>query len=179
MEYIINNQPIFLYNCFYKYLSTYKQVVKFYTCNKLLLNYFKDINFNNIFYTPQNWSELKIRVNNWYYNPKKSEEIYRHISTWNTSNITEMSELFMYKYHFNDNISEWNTSNVIDMSHMFYHAESFQQSIKNWDLSNLKNLNLMFHNAIDFHNSEHNNDFIQTAIKYDINILELIKVGHE
>ena len=50
-----------------------------------------------------------------------------HISTWNTSRVTDMSKLFylsdyetwvLKKASFNDDISAWNTSNVTDMSGM-------------------------------------------------------------
>ena len=35
-----------------------------------------------------------------------------HISNWDTSLITDMSELFQFKRNFNDDISQWDTSNV-------------------------------------------------------------------
>jgi hypothetical protein len=43
------------------YLPTYKQVIKFYTSSKLLLNYLNKLKLT--FFTPNNWSELKLAVN--------------------------------------------------------------------------------------------------------------------
>ena len=42
-----------------------------------------------------------------------------HISTWNTSKVTDMSELFMNQKDFNDDISAWDTSSVTTMKKMF------------------------------------------------------------
>ena len=41
------------------------------------------------------------------------------ISSWDTSNVTDMSRMF-YQSNFNSDIGGWDTSNVIDMSYMFY-----------------------------------------------------------
>ncbi|ADK69236.1 BspA family leucine-rich repeat surface protein [Mycoplasma mycoides subsp. mycoides] len=72
------------------------------------------------------------------------------IESWDTSNITNMSELFTKATLFNQNISNWNTSNVTDMSFMFEDSNSFNQDISNWDTSNVKNMNKMFSNAKSF-----------------------------
>ena len=47
-----------------------------------------------------------------------------HISTWNTSQVTDISELFMDQVNFNDDIGAWNTSNVTTMGWMFFNGES-------------------------------------------------------
>ncbi|KEZ18003.1 BspA family leucine-rich repeat surface protein [Mycoplasma capricolum] len=72
------------------------------------------------------------------------------IEYWDTSNITNMSELFTKTTLFNQDISNWNTSNVDDMSFMFEDSNSFNQDISNWDTSNVKNMNKMFSNAKNF-----------------------------
>ncbi|QVK01549.1 DUF285 domain-containing protein [Mycoplasma mycoides subsp. capri] len=72
------------------------------------------------------------------------------IDSWDTSNITNMSELFTKTTLFNQNISNWDTSNVTDMSFMFEDSNSFNQDISNWDISNVKNMNKMFSNAKNF-----------------------------
>ncbi|WP_434325680.1 BspA family leucine-rich repeat surface protein [Mycoplasma leachii] len=72
------------------------------------------------------------------------------IESWDTSNITNMSELFTKTILFNQDISNWNTSNVDDMSFMFEDSNSFNQDISNWDISNVKNMNYMFANAKNF-----------------------------
>jgi len=54
------------------------------------------------------------------------------ISTWNTSQVTDMSELFRGKSEFNDDIGAWDTSGVTTMWRMFYGASAFNQPIGGW-----------------------------------------------
>jgi surface protein len=41
------------------------------------------------------------------------------ISSWNTSNVTNMRFIFSFATIFNQNLSDWNTSNVTNMDRMF------------------------------------------------------------
>ena len=52
-----------------------------------------------------------------------------HISTWNTSRVTDLSWLFHGKSEFNDAIGAWDTSGVTTMQHMFLYARSFNQPL--------------------------------------------------
>ena len=45
---------------------------------------------------------------------------------------------------FNQDISSWDVSNVKDMSYMFYGCKLFNQDISNWDVSNVSNKELIF-----------------------------------
>ena len=54
----------------------------------------------------------------------------KHISNWDVSGVTDMSELFKDLTNFNDDISNWNVSNVTNMTNMFSYAESFNQKYK-------------------------------------------------
>ena len=58
-----------------------------------------------------------------------------------------MSELFSFKYTFNDNIGGWDVGNVTDMSHS---ASAFNQNIGLWDVSSVTNMNNMFNGADAF-----------------------------
>ena len=60
-----------------------------------------------------------------------------HISTWDVSSVTNMSELFKNKTYFNDDISNWIQSNVTDMESMFSGVSSFNQPLENWNVSNV------------------------------------------
>ncbi|MEY2695662.1 MAG: hypothetical protein RLZZ72_918 [Actinomycetota bacterium] len=69
------------------------------------------------------------------------------LSSWDTSNVTDMSYMFSDATYFNGNISNWDTSNVTDMSYMFAYASSFNQPIGNWNISAVTNLESMFQGA--------------------------------
>ena len=60
-----------------------------------------------------------------------------------TSNVVNMRAMFAGT-KFNQDISSWNTSNVTDMSHMFSGATAFNQPLNNWDVSNVTDMSYMF-----------------------------------
>ncbi|MDB2495152.1 BspA family leucine-rich repeat surface protein, partial [Flavobacteriaceae bacterium] len=70
------------------------------------------------------------------------------ISTWDVSNVTDMSYMFSVTY-FNKDISSWDVSNVTDMSYMFY-TSSFNQDISSWDVSNVISMEGMFKDSTIF-----------------------------
>ena len=71
------------------------------------------------------------------------------ISSWNTSNVTDMSWLFAGAWSFNKPLNNWDTSKVTNMSHMFYRASSFNQPLNNWDVSNVMDMSYMFAGEYD------------------------------
>lgn len=77
-------------------------------------------------------------------------EAYGPIEEWDTSHVTNMSQLFDGDQTFNRDISNWDVSNVVDMSNMFSNAKTFNQPIGKWDVSNVKYFNSMFLNAVAF-----------------------------
>ena len=88
-----------------------------------------------------------------------------------TSNITDMSDLFSGKFFdiyglsgFNGNISKWDVSNVKDMSRMFVFSE-FNGDISNWDVSNVKYMTAMFFNS----------EFNQNISNWDVSNVENMK----
>ena len=72
------------------------------------------------------------------------------ISTWNTSQVTDFSKLFMNQKDFNDDISAWDTSNATDMSRMFKDASSFNQPLNDWRVDKVTNMSCMFVKASSF-----------------------------
>ena len=96
------------------------------------------------------------------------------ISSWDTSSVTNMYQMFvgvswfngssnegwslsnwdvsnvtnmqaMFSgTKFNEDISNWDVSNVIDMNSMFSYIEEFNQPLNNWNVSSVKNFTLMF-----------------------------------
>ena len=134
---------------------------------------------NMVIFKPKTKKELQTAVNEWCVNREEAIKKYYHISSWDTSLITDMSKLFYLKNnrkgYFNDDISKWdvsnvkdmrsmfsgtnsfnqplnnwNVSNVIDMKDMFFGAKSFNQDIRNWDVSNVKDMESMFYEARSF-----------------------------
>ncbi len=75
---------------------------------------------------------------------------FGHVEYWDTSCVTDMSELFFGATNFNQNISKWDTSNVTDMNSMFANAKAFNQDISGWDTSRVKDMSAMFWNANAF-----------------------------
>jgi surface protein len=98
---------------------------------------------------------LQAAVMEWREDPQRAEEIYGHISTWDTSSVTSMNNLFNAvddrivtgtsdPVYFNDDISAWDTSSVTNMSWMFRSNPAFNQDIGGWDTSSVTNMYRMF-----------------------------------
>ena len=74
------------------------------------------------------------------------------ISSWDTSNVVNMSNMFFVAIAFDKDISSWDTSNVLYMPGMFYAARGFNQNIGSWDTSSVTNMQSMFFGANVFNN---------------------------
>ena len=72
------------------------------------------------------------------------------ISSWDVSSVTDMDDMFGYTNTFNQDISSWDVSSVTDMSVMFYYATAFNQDISSWDVSSVTEMNGMFAYAFAF-----------------------------
>ncbi len=60
------------------------------------------------------------------------------------SDVSDMSEMFLDTYAFNQSINHWDVSHVTDMSGMFKWANAFNQPLDKWNVSNVKKMNEMF-----------------------------------
>ena len=89
-------------------------------------------------------------VNLWFDDQEKALRLYRHISTWDTSGVTDMYRLFFRRSDFNEDLSEWNVSKVETMEGMFSGAKAFNKPIGGWDVSNVKTMEGMFYGATAF-----------------------------
>ncbi|MDG2492230.1 MAG: BspA family leucine-rich repeat surface protein [Flavobacteriaceae bacterium] len=77
-------------------------------------------------------------------------QIDYEISSWDTSNVTTMADMFKNATNFNQDISGWDTSSVTDVSYMFFNAASFNQDISSWTVSNVIYIDNLFNGATEF-----------------------------
>ncbi len=77
------------------------------------------------------------------------------ISTWDTSKVTDMFNMFYYTGYsattFTLDLSSWNTSSVTSMRQMFYsagyNATTFTLDLSSWNTSSVANMQFMFSSA--------------------------------
>ena len=79
------------------------------------------------------------------------------LSNWNTSNVTNMSNMFGYTYSLTDisALSDWDTGSVINMNYMFYQTYSLTDisALSEWDTSSVTNMSGMFQYAYSLTNA--------------------------
>ena len=101
-------------------------------------------------FPPLSNESIREAVRSWRHDQAQATEKYNHINKWNTSQVTNMKELFINYKIFNENISEWDVSNVTNMSHMFHRASSFNQVLNKWNVSKVTNMSCMFFGSSSF-----------------------------
>ena len=92
----------------------------------------KTLKFNN--------ETLRKAITEWGEDKKNTIKKYGHISSWDTSEVTDMYQLFKDAKKFNDDISSWNTAQVTDMGYMFSGATSFNQNIGSWNTAKVTDM---------------------------------------
>ena len=106
---------------------------------------------------------IKTAVALWLSDSAAAEAAYGHISTWDTSGVTDMNRLFCGSSNgysgadcnsaassFNEDIGAWDTSGVTDMELMFYWAKAFNQDVGDWAVHTVVNMRGMFAQASAF-----------------------------
>jgi surface protein len=79
------------------------------------------------------------------------------LNTWDTSEVTDMSELFIHKGNFNQPLDQWNVSNVTTMKGMFSRCEIFNQPLDQWNTANVTDMFNMFDKCTKFNQLLDNN----------------------
>ena len=72
------------------------------------------------------------------------------ISKWDVSNVKYMCFMFYGCENFNSDLSKWDVSNVEDMSSMFYRCKNFNSDLSKWDVSNVEDMSNMFNECEKF-----------------------------
>ncbi len=93
---------------------------------------------------------LREAVQLWCDDANTAQLRYGHISTWNTSQITNMKELFKDRHDFNEFLNLWDVSRVVSMEGMFSGATSFNQPLDRWNTQSVTSLRRCFYNASSF-----------------------------
>ncbi|XP_022841230.1 Bacterial surface protein 26-residue repeat, partial [Ostreococcus tauri] len=72
------------------------------------------------------------------------------ISSWNTTGLLNMHDLFADREFFNEDLSKWDTSRAIRMDDMFRNAKAFNRDISSWVVDNVRDMSNMFNGATTF-----------------------------
>ena len=114
------------------------KTLQHYITEKILINKNSKIRYT---YHPKTRNELKDIIKQ----RIKSEGNKCDLNDIDTSNITDMSDLFKYS-DFNGDISKWNVSNVTNMKNMFSYSD-FNGDISKWNVSNVIHKLYIFDNC--------------------------------
>ena len=87
------------------------------------------------------------------------------LSDWDVYEVTNMSHMFAFCKKFNQDLSSWDVSNVTDMSYMFFHCDSFNKDISHLNVSNVTNMSHMFYWCISFNQDLSNWDVSKVRYK--------------
>jgi len=85
-----------------------------------------------------------------FWNKKDYNGVTADLSQWDVSKVTNMRFMFLSAKLFNSDLSKWNVSNVTNMSGMFWRASSFNSDISNWNVSKVTGMKSMFEGAKSF-----------------------------
>ena len=111
------------------------KTLQHYITEKILINKNSKISYN---YHPKTKDKLRKIIKQ----KIESEGNECDLNDIDTSNITDMSKLFVYS-HFNGDIYRWDVSNVTDMNSMFAYSK-FNGDISKWNVSNVTDMEGMF-----------------------------------
>lgn len=107
------------------------------------------------------------------------------LTSWNVSNITNLSNMFYECYEINSiNLSGWNVSNVRDMSGMFNCCTSLRElDLSGWNTSNVTNMTAMFNKChllkkLDLSNWDTSNVFDMTDMFRSCKSLKFLDISN-
>ena len=71
----------------------------------------------------------------WNYKSKGDYKVFDALSSWNVSNIKDMSWAFYHNDYFNSSLQNWNVSNCNDFALMFAYNDVYNQEMNNWKIN--------------------------------------------
>ena len=86
-------------------------------------------------------ASIREAVAEWLVDPTGTEAGYGHISTWETSGVTDMAQLFADASSFNEDIGAWDISGVTSFRDMFKGALAFNQTL-GWCLEDMEDADI-------------------------------------
>eukprot|EP00937_MAST-01D_sp_MAST-1D-sp2_P002665 g2665.t1 len=93
---------------------------------------------------------LRDAVDLWFNDKAAALAKYGPMATWDTSEVTDMRNLFNNRRDFNEPIGAWSTGKVTNMRAMFANAKSFDQPIGAFSTAKVTDMSRMFANAKSF-----------------------------
>ena len=109
---------------------------------------------------PLDNDSIKTAVAAWLSDSAAAEVTYGHITSWDTSQVTDMSSLFCAHHSlsscntaalsFNEDIGTWDTSGVASMYAMFGSNEGFNRDLSDWAVDSVTDMSYMFSYARSF-----------------------------
>ena len=69
------------------------------------------------------------------------------LTNFNTNNVINMSNMFIYCSNLTGNIPNFNTNNVTNMNNMFYDCSNLTGNIPNFNTNNVTNMQRMFYDC--------------------------------
>ena len=97
-----------------------------------------------------NDSNFKSAINLWFSDELNATWTYGHISDWNVSAVTDISNAFQNKTSFNENLNSWDVSSVTHMIRVFEGCSAYNQPMDNWNTAKTRSMNAMFKGASSF-----------------------------
>ena len=101
-------------------------------------------------FSPLNNESIREAVFKWKTDKAMAILKYGHISYWDVSQVTDMSNLFAYQHDFDEDIGQWDVSQVTTMTCMFHEAYNFNHPLNQWNVSNVTNMRQMFSYCVNF-----------------------------
>ena len=108
-----------------------------------------DDDHGNMF-NPDHDGGIRTAARVWCEDPAAAKARYGPIASWDVSEVTNLSWLFINQAGFNEDLSRWDVSNVVKMNGMFAGATSYNGDLSSWDVSNVVNMDSMLSGATSF-----------------------------